>query len=134
MAGIALGVLALVLVMSVMDGFEGILKQRILGAVPHIIITPDSNTKSTITDNQSIDSAENLSVKQFTDFTANTQIEQDIVQVLPLVQSVAIMQLPSDLKGVMAQGISDKNAIPVGVKHSLTSQGWAGFLQKNTAL
>lgn len=41
--GIAIGVMALILVSSVMNGFEGQLKQRILGVLPHAIVTgPDS--------------------------------------------------------------------------------------------
>ena len=35
-AGIALGLMALIIVVSVMNGLEGQLKQRILGIVPHI--------------------------------------------------------------------------------------------------
>ncbi|MDU0114692.1 ABC transporter permease [Psychrosphaera aquimarina] len=113
MAGIALGVLALVLVMSVMDGFEGILKQRILGAVPHVLIKPISATSAT------------LDVQQFNDMIQNAEFKQDIIQVLPLVQSVAIMQLPSDLKGVMAQGISDDKSIPLGVLNSLSKSQYS---------
>jgi lipoprotein-releasing system permease protein len=46
-AGIALGLMALIIVVSVMNGLEGQLKQRILGIVPHIEIakTPTSNNE-----------------------------------------------------------------------------------------
>ena len=37
-AGLALGVLVLTVVISVMNGFDAELRQRILGSVPHIII------------------------------------------------------------------------------------------------
>jgi len=60
-AGIALGLMALIIVVSVMNGLEGQLKQRILGIVPHIEITetpiasareitetPNSNVRETI--------------------------------------------------------------------------------------
>jgi len=43
--GITLGVSALILVMSVMNGFEGQLKQRILGAVPHVLINDRQNNE-----------------------------------------------------------------------------------------
>jgi len=115
MAGIALGVLALILVMSVMDGFEGILKQRILGAVPHVIIEPEQGKNQ-------------LTVEQFNKTIKGAEFTNNVIQVLPLVQSVAIMQLPSDLKGVMAQGISDEGSIPLGVKNSLSSNSWLQFL------
>ena len=37
-AGLALGVAALVIVLSVMNGFERELQTRVLGVVPHLII------------------------------------------------------------------------------------------------
>ena len=125
MAGIALGVLALVLVMSVMDGFEGILKQRILGAVPHVLIKPISQSNSA--------PSTTLDVQQFNDMIQNAEFKQDIIQVLPLVQSVAIMQLPSDLKGVMAQGISDDKSIPLGVLNSLSKSQYSTTANASSA-
>lgn len=52
-AGIALGLMALIIVVSVMNGLEGQLKQRILGIVPHIEITktPIEITKTPIASN-----------------------------------------------------------------------------------
>jgi len=38
MIGLSLGVMALVIVVSVMNGFDSQLKHRILGAVPHMVI------------------------------------------------------------------------------------------------
>ena len=40
--GIAIGVMALIVVSSVMNGFEAQLKDRILGVVPHGVITTAS--------------------------------------------------------------------------------------------
>lgn len=37
--GIAIGVAALMVVISVMNGFEGQLKGRILGVIPHVVVT-----------------------------------------------------------------------------------------------
>ena len=50
-AGIALGLMALIIVVSVMNGLEGQLKQRILGIVPHIEITKTEITKTPIASN-----------------------------------------------------------------------------------
>lgn len=49
-AGIALGLAALIVVVSVMNGFESQLKQRVLGVVPHIVADtpPDSLRQQTI--------------------------------------------------------------------------------------
>ena len=43
--GIFLGVTALVIVSSVMNGFERELKQRILGVVPHLTVQPEQRTR-----------------------------------------------------------------------------------------
>src|SRR5690554_7590988 len=40
LAGIVIGVAALIVVSSVMNGFEDQLKQRILGVVPQLVVTP----------------------------------------------------------------------------------------------
>ena len=42
--GLALGVAVLVLVISVMNGFDGELKRRILGTIPHVVAQPSSPT------------------------------------------------------------------------------------------
>ncbi len=49
-AGIALGLAALIVVVSVMNGFESQLKQRVLGVVPHIVAEtpPDKLRRETL--------------------------------------------------------------------------------------
>lgn len=54
--GMVLGVIALVVVVSVMNGFDRELKQRILGAVPHVVIAHES-----VSDVQGLLRAEGLS-------------------------------------------------------------------------
>ncbi len=45
-AGITIGVLALITVTSVMNGFEGQLKGRILGVLPHAVVSQNIGNKS----------------------------------------------------------------------------------------
>ena len=45
-AGILLGVAALITVVSVMNGFEGELKKRILGLVPHVVVSQSPSVDS----------------------------------------------------------------------------------------
>lgn len=112
-AGIALGVMSLILILSVMEGFEGVLKQRILGAVPHLTVSAD---------------------KSFPLSELTSKIEQQpwadkVEQVVPLVQSQAIIQMRGDLKGVLAQGLR-QGAIPVGLQNNLVEGSWQHLLDK----
>ncbi|QTH64158.1 lipoprotein-releasing ABC transporter permease subunit [Psychrosphaera ytuae] len=116
-AGIAIGVMALIIVISVMDGFEGVLKQRILNSVPHIVIQPKE-----------------LSGGGPDLITLSNQLEYahpQIQQILPLVQTTALLQMPNDLQGVMVQGIKDQDSIPLGVKSVLVNGRWQDFFSRN---
>ena len=86
--GIILGVLALITVLSVMNGFEGELKQRILGAIPHAKLTNDSQT----IDNwqQRIDSI---------------PVDPLVVNIEPMINAEAILQSKTGLQGVKIEGI-----------------------------
>ncbi len=86
--GITLGVLALITVLSVMNGFEQELKTRILGAVPHAMV---SNQENVISDWQ----------KQLPLFA---QLEH-VKSVEPVVRTEAIIQSGKGLLGVEIEGI-----------------------------
>jgi len=86
--GILLGVAALITVVSVMNGFEGELKTRILGLVPQVVISHKNN--------------------QFDDWQ---QIREQIltaphvIKASPLVEMEALIQSKSGLEGIVVQGI-----------------------------
>lgn len=130
--GIALGVTALIIVVSVMDGFETILKQRMLGAVPHISVyleeESDANNKQKITkDNQTL----LTDVEQTLNRLA---LQQQVIQTLPLVQTQAIVQMPNDLKGVLLHGVSSFEQIPVAVQEFLVQGEWQQLLTQKYGL
>lgn len=86
--GIILGVLALVTVLSVMNGFEGELKQRILGAIPQAKL---SNQTLTIDHwQQRVDA-----------------IPEDplVIAIEPMINAEAILQSTTALQGVKLEGI-----------------------------
>ncbi|MEJ6121798.1 lipoprotein-releasing ABC transporter permease subunit [Vibrio sp. 2-Bac 85] len=86
--GIILGVLALVTVLSVMNGFEGELKQRILGAIPQAKL---SNQAKTIDHwQQRVDA-----------------IPEDplVIAIEPMINAEAILQSTTALQGVKLEGI-----------------------------
>ncbi|MBT1449741.1 lipoprotein-releasing ABC transporter permease subunit [Glaciecola sp. XM2] len=79
--GIALGIAALIIVLSVMNGLEGQLKTRILGILPHIVVEQ----------NQGVSLPDNLQ-------------SQTIVQV-PYTEREVVVQSRSKLKGLILQGV-----------------------------
>lgn len=101
--GITLGVLALITVLSVMNGFENELKVRILGAIPHAIM---SNEEQVIDDWQSrLPALQNMPL-------VNT--------VEPVVRSEAIIQSSKSLQGVQLEGIIPELYVSNEVRNNLT--------------
>ncbi len=92
--GILLGVASLITVVSVMNGFEGELKKRILGIVPHVIVSDiTSIEKQRRPDNSWKDLREDLLTFPH------------VLQVTPILESEALIQSPNALQGVLIQGI-----------------------------
>lgn len=105
-AGIFLGVLALTVVSSVMNGFEGELKKRILGVIPHLIMHSDT-----------------------ADATLPARLQQQfpaVAQISPFLQSEALIQSSKDLTGAMLQGV-DVSALPQFLQQSLQQGDWQEF-------
>ncbi len=88
--GLGLGVAALIVVLSVMNGLEDQLKQRILGVVPHIVIEHDT-LPNHIT----------LPIAQYLDH----ELSSAIVATMPFIERQALIQSSQDLSGVTVQGI-----------------------------
>ena len=106
LAGIFLGVLALTLVSSVMNGFEAELKKRILGVVPHLVI----------------------SAKADSDDSWQQQIRQhrQVLQLTPFLQAEALVQAPRQLTGVLLQGVNADD-IPDFMRSALLLGNWQQF-------
>ncbi|MEO9946534.1 lipoprotein-releasing ABC transporter permease subunit [Paraglaciecola sp.] len=82
--GIALGLMALITVLSVMNGFEGELKLRNLGITPHILVDPLADPKAENIDFESIPSV--LVASEF-------------------IESEGLIQSSQGLQGVIFQGV-----------------------------
>jgi lipoprotein-releasing system permease protein len=89
--GIALGIAALIIVLSVMNGLEGQLKARILGILPHIIIqqTPPVSLPESLR-------------------------AQTLAQV-PYVEREVVVQSRTKLKGLILQGVDASLAQPYSI-------------------
>ncbi|MFC3095854.1 lipoprotein-releasing ABC transporter permease subunit [Alteromonas sediminis] len=92
-AGITLGLMALITVVSIMNGFEAQLKQRVLGVVPHIIT--ESAVDSTVLSGR-----------------------ENVKGVMAFEEGEAIVQSSTELRGVMLQGVSEEGMR----QHSIVTQ------------
>jgi lipoprotein-releasing system permease protein len=82
--GIALGLMSLITVLSVMNGFEGDLKDRILGIAPHVVVdTRDENEE----------------------IISNLSKISGVTAASDFIESEGVVQSPRSLEGVMIQGI-----------------------------
>ncbi|HAS6482792.1 TPA: lipoprotein-releasing ABC transporter permease subunit LolC [Vibrio parahaemolyticus] len=95
-AGITIGVMALVTVLSVMNGFEAQLKERILGVLPHAVIYQhDGRTPLT------------ESAPQF------IQAMSDVAEPEPVVRGEAVIQSSAQLTAGYLIGIEPKKGDPI---------------------
>lgn len=91
--GILLGVASLITVVSVMNGFEGELKKRILGLVPHVLITATP---------EQIKQQQWLSVD---DVISSVKSIEHVKSAKPYVEMEAFIQVPNQLQPLQVQGI-----------------------------
>ncbi|KTG23463.1 ABC transporter permease [Idiomarina sp. WRN-38] len=111
--GIALGVMALVVVMSVMNGFEGQLKERILGAVPQVTVHDTNNSRQ---------------LSNWQDARKALPDIDAVQQTLPYVQTQAILQLNEKLSVAQVQGIyPNKAELPDSLRNKLTQGQWTSL-------
>ena len=87
-ASIALGVAALIIVLSVMNGFQKEVRDRMLGVIPHIEIT---NGMGPMTDWRSV--------------AADVMKNPEVVAAAPYVQGQGLLNSGSVVRGAMVKGI-----------------------------
>ncbi|NLJ93539.1 MAG: lipoprotein-releasing ABC transporter permease subunit [Aeromonadales bacterium] len=90
--GILLGVAALILVSAVMNGFEQQLKDRMLGVIPHALVTNEQGKLSDASQYQSLFPDTNL-----------------VTGSAPFIQAEAMVQGPGHLTGVELYGVDPTN-------------------------
>ncbi|EWH11411.1 LolC/E family lipoprotein releasing system, transmembrane protein [Catenovulum agarivorans DS-2] len=94
-AGIGLGVMALIIVLSVMNGFESELKNRILGVIPHVVV--EQNNK-----NPAIDMTSLAAIP-------------DVMGITPFIQTSGLVQSSSQMKAISVQGVDPDSAQPLSL-------------------
>jgi lipoprotein-releasing system permease protein len=105
--GITLGVTALIVVISVMNGFQDELRHRILGMTAHATI---SETNHALQDWQSL--------------AERVQGEPHLVASAPYIQAEAMLSAPPNVSGVIVRGIepSEENAVTDIDKHMVAGK------------
>jgi len=88
-AGVALGVMALIVVLSVMSGFDRELKSKIVGVQPHILVEKVGGVDEVA---QTLFEIQKLGIK-------------DIISVAPYVQGQAIVRSDAYATGVIVRGV-----------------------------
>ena len=88
MAGIALGVAALIIVLSVMNGFQEELRTRILGVASHVEITGSTNT-----------------LANWQDTARQVKSSKEVVDSAPFVMNQGMLALGENVRGAVVRGI-----------------------------
>ncbi|WP_286238413.1 lipoprotein-releasing ABC transporter permease subunit [Neptuniibacter halophilus] len=88
MLGLMLGVAALIVVLSVMNGFDRELKQRILGMVPHATI-----------------SGYGKPVENWPDLVAKLENQPEVIAAAPFIQAQAMLTSRGVVRGALINGI-----------------------------
>lgn len=111
--GIVIGVAALIVVTSVMNGFEGRLKERILGVVPQVVLS----------------SADSSALKDWRALDQSIEYPAAVRSRTPYSQVEALIQGRGQLRAVMLQGIEPELERDVNVIESHMTHGDLGRLQ-----
>lgn len=87
--GLALGLAILVIVLSVMNGFDKEMRQSVLGIVPHITLS----------------SEENLNEAQWQEIRTTIAKNPAVVSISPVIQAIGVAATPGSNKGVVINGV-----------------------------
>ena len=98
MIGIALGVAALIIVLSVMNGFQKDLRTRILGVASHLEITGINNT-----------------LEDWPSIASSTSKREHVLASAPYITAQAMLSYGQGVQGAIIRGI-----LPVDQPHSLS--------------
>ncbi|WP_108651177.1 lipoprotein-releasing ABC transporter permease subunit [Dongshaea marina] len=123
--GIALGVMALIVVVSVMNGFQGVLKTRILGVVPQVVVSNPSQQ-----------------LAHWSAYSKALEKLPHVTALAPLIIDEAVAQTRGRLQGMELYGIDPKlqpkqdeiaNNLLIGSLKSLTPGSYRLILGQGLA-
>ncbi len=100
MLGIALGVMALIVVLSVMNGFEQELKSRILGMVSHVTVSSYDNK-----------------LRDWESLSDKASLNEQVIGASPYVDAEAMLSNLASVSGAIIRGILPESEIKVSKIH-----------------
>ena len=117
LAAMALGVTALIVVLSVMNGFDREIKMRLLRVVPHVTVS----------------SPQGLDIAQIDQFEAELKAGFDdapvrVLSVVPMLQSFVMGSSKGNQTGLVLQGIDPESSVGGKLAENMIS-GYVGQLQ-----
>jgi len=110
LCAMALGVMALIVVLSVMNGFDREIKNRLLLVMPHVTVSHP----------------EGFNVAEIANLTSQIMADSNILAVVPMVQSFVMLSYDAEKIGVMLQGIDPQWSTVEPLRENMLS----GFLEK----
>jgi lipoprotein-releasing system permease protein len=114
--GITLGIMALITVVSVMNGFENKLKQSMLGLLPHIELA----FKEQQIENKAA---------TFEQIKQNLLLDERIADVSQYIEAEAILQTNKNIQGVVWQGVYSTEQLQQ-VQDSIEQGSWQSLFDK----
>ncbi|WP_198087229.1 lipoprotein-releasing ABC transporter permease subunit [Variovorax sp. E3] len=107
MLGIALGVAALIIVLSVMNGFQKEVRDRMLGVVSHVEIF----------------SRDGQALQQLDEIMAAARKNPEVVGAAPFINTQALIARGEDMKGTLVRGIDPKLEPEVTDTNGIAAKG-----------
>ena len=127
LAAMALGVMALIVVLSVMNGFDREIKMRLLKVVPHITVSSRQGLSVEEFD-QLAQRLMNQSTDQSTQQTRHHR-QPSVVSVVPMLQSFVMASRDERQTGLVLQGLDPESKTAEKLAESMIS-GYVGQLQE----
>jgi len=116
MAGVGLGVMALIIVLSVMSGFEEDLKKKILGTNAHLVVLQQG-----------------AGMRDYPEILKKVEEAKGVVAVTPFIFTQAMLTSENNVHGIVLRGIDPATAGKViNIENTLKKGSMAG-LQKDDA-
>ena len=113
--GLALGIAILIIVLSVMNGFDREMRENILGIVPHLTLS----------------SEENLGLEAWQEIEELAVQTGDVVAIAPVIERTGVIATPLGNKGVLVNGIDAVNESRVSAIHRFMRAGNLNDLEQS---